>query len=176
MTSIHACELPDVALLRKYAGARTHTDCYATDIARAVSQSDYVEAFYTTRVFKLERWLLRWLASRPSTDAEAKQLASGKRSAFAAWTVEEQTAHQLLMCDITGRTRSWLMVASVDNGQHPSGTRLYFGSAVVAVTDERSGKSTLGFTYRALLGFHKLYSRILLHAASARVARQRSGA
>jgi hypothetical protein len=38
-------------------------------------------------------------------------------------------------------------------------TRLYFGSAVVS----------LSFGFRALLGLHKVYSRVLLHAAKSRL-------
>jgi hypothetical protein len=44
-------------------------------------------------------------------------------------------------------------------------TRLYFGSAVVP----RKGQTGLGGRYRALLGFHKRYSKILLRAARARL-------
>jgi hypothetical protein len=50
---------------------------------------------------------------------------------------------------------------------------LYFGSAVVPVPDKTTGKLVLGSTYSALLGFHKLYSRVLLSAASARLAKLR---
>jgi hypothetical protein len=49
--------------------------------------------------------------------------------------------------------------------------RLYFGSAVVLVTDKASGQVRMGFRFKALLGFHKLYSRILLYAARSRLAR-----
>jgi hypothetical protein len=62
------------------------------------------------------------------------------------------------------------MVAEVGSAAG-SGTRLYFGSAVVPVVDAKSGQPTLGFAFRALLGFHKLYSRVLLRAARARLAR-----
>ena len=45
-----------------------------------------------------------------------------------------------------------------------------FGSAVVAIVDKQSGQAALGFTFEALLGFHKLYSRALLSAARSRLA------
>ena len=35
--------------------------------------------FYTGSLFKLERLLLAWIASRPSTDEQAKELACGIR-------------------------------------------------------------------------------------------------
>lgn len=148
-------ELPDHALLQRYRSQGDYTDCFAIDVPRQVSHAAFVEAFYTTAVFKLERALLSLLASRPSRDAEARELAAGRREQFAVWSVEARAPGQLLMCDIAGSTRSWLM--AVEAGQ---GTRLYFGSAVV--------RKRQGGAFRALLGFHKLYSRILLRAAATR--------
>ena len=104
LPSIQSCELPANALLRKYVYAGAYTDCYVTEVARPVSQSEYVEAFYTTFVFKTERLLLKWLVSRPSTDVEAKQLASDALSSFAAWNVESRAPNQLLLSDFMGRT------------------------------------------------------------------------
>jgi len=150
---IRSCELPSGALLRRYRVSRAYADCYVAEVAHPVSHAEFVEAFYTTAVFRLERLILRLLVSRPSTDAEARELARGERSSFAAWTVEGRTENQLLLRDLTGRTRSWLMV---------SGTRLYFGSAI----------TSLGPMFRALLGFHKLYSRVLLWAAALRLSRR----
>ena len=172
MSTIERCELPANALLRKYSIQGAYTDCYATEVARSISRAEYVEAFYTTGVFKLERLILDWLASRPSTDDQARQLAAGTRDTFAAWTVEDQTADQLLLREVSGRTRSWLMVIATGHGDHAGNTRLYFGSAVVPVVDSRTGKTTLGFNFRALLGFHTLYSRVLLHAARSRLLRR----
>ncbi len=135
-----------------------------------MTHAEFVTAFYVTPLFRLERWLLAFLVARPSTDAEAKALASGNRDSFAAWNVEGRADDQLLMCDFRGRTRSWLMIARIGGGDS-SGTRLYFGSAVIPTIHRQSGRYTLGFAYRALLGFHKLYSRMLLRAASARLTR-----
>jgi len=149
-------ELPAGALLQRYRDQGAYTDCFAIDVPGQVAHAAYVEAFYTTAVFKLERLLLALFVARPSRDAEARELASGQRQQFAAWSVEGRAPGQLLMCDYAGSTRSWLM--AVPAGQ---GTRLYFGSAVV--------RSRQGGVFRALLGFHKLYSRILLRAAVARV-------
>lgn len=172
MSTIEPRELPANALLRKYVIQGAYTDCYATEVAAPVAQAEYVEAFYTTGVFKLERLLLDWLASKPSTDEEARRLATGARDTFAAWTVEEQTTDQLLLREISGRTRSWLMVEAIGDGGRTGNTRLYFGSAVVPVVDARTGAAALGSSYRALLGFHKFYSRVLLHAARSRLLRR----
>lgn len=167
MRPIEACELPADALLRKYLGGRAYADCYATRFAAPVSHAKFVTAFYTTRVFKLERLLLSWIAKRPSSDAEVLDMAHGRRDSFAAWSVEARAPNQLLLCDFQGRTRSWLMTAPVPGSQ---ATRLFFGSAVLPVTDRRSGKTSMGLAFRALLGFHKLYSRVLLRAAVRRLA------
>ena len=159
-----ACDLPPGALLRRYQDSGAYADCYTVEVPRRVSHAEYVEAFYTTFVFKAERVLLSWLVSKPSTDMQAARLARGEVDSFAAWTVEARAAEQLLMADYLGRTKSWLMIA-------PSGdaaTRLYFGSAVVPVHDE-SGQPRMGRSYSALLGFHKLYSRVLLQAAAAKI-------
>lgn len=168
MTSAMHCELPDEALLAKYARSGAYTDCYVTDVTRTVSHAEYVEAFYTGALFKLERHLLAWFASRPSTDGEARQLADGALDTFAAWRVEARGIDQLLMCDLSGRTRSWLMVVPAGEGASAS-TRLYFGSAVVPRIDKASGRATMGPGFKALLGFHKLYSRALLNAARSRL-------
>lgn len=168
MPAIHRCDLPADALLQRHAGAGAYADCYAVDVAGRVSHAAFVEAFYTTWVFKLERLVLRLFASRPSTDDEARQLAAGTRDSFAAWSVEGRAADQLLLGDFTGRTKSWLMVAAAEGTASPK-TRLYFGSAVVPVRGRRTGEASLGWVFRALLGFHQLYSRILLGAARVRL-------
>lgn len=153
-------------MLAPYAGEGGYADCYTTVVGRAVTHAEFVETFYTGGVFKLERLLLRLFLSKPSTDAQVRQLAAGEVDHFSAWTVEGRATNQLLMCDLHGRTRSWLMVAPVANG-----TQLYFGSAVVPVRDRATGQRRLGLLFKALLGFHRLYSRILLAAAASRLRR-----
>ena len=160
--------LPTHALLTKYANSGAYTDCFVAEIARTVSHAEFVEAFYTGGLFKVERFLLGVLISKPSTDRQARQLASGELNEFAAWRVEARAVDQLLLCAIDGRTRSWLMVSAAPE---PGRTRLYFGSAVVPAVNRSRGKPSMGFVFRASLGFHKLYSRALLSAAAARLAR-----
>jgi hypothetical protein len=135
-----------------------------TDISMPATQVQFVTAFYTTSLFKLERFILTWTVSKPSTDAQVQQLADGLLNTFAAWTVEARSEDQLLMCDYQSRTRSWLMVLPVQTG-----TRLYFGSAVVPRVHARTGKATLGLILQLLLGFHRLYSVALLSAARLRL-------
>lgn len=164
-TSITTAEMPASALLRKYRYDGAYTDCYVTEVAASITLARYVEAFYTTTVFKLERWILTHAVAKPSSDIDAKRVALAEIDSFAAWSVEERATDQLLMCDYVRRTRSWFMVTPIANG----GTRLYFGSAVVPVR-RKSGELTLGSTYSSLMGFHKLYSRILLRAARSRLS------
>ena len=157
--------LPDDALLQRFADSGDYTDCFTTRIDVDVSFAGYVEAFYTTGVFKAERFILKWLVSRPSTDAEAKSLSLGEINEFAAWRMLERTDNQLLMMDFRGQTCSWFKLEPDGDGQ-----QLYFGSAVIRNRKTASGRR-LGGIHRALLGFHRLYSRILLRAAVKRLSK-----
>ena len=168
MRHIETQPLLTQALLTKYANSGAYTDCFVTEIARTVSHAEFVEAFYTVGLFKVERFLLHVFISRPSTDLHARQLAAGELNEFAAWRVEARAVDQLLLCAIDGRTRSWLMVSAAEV---PGRTRLYFGSAVVPAVNASTGKSSMGFVFKALLGFHQFYSRALLRSAAARLAR-----
>lgn len=165
-------ELPPEALLHSYREAGAFVDCYICELEGEVALPAFVEAFYTTRLFKLERFILRWLAGRPSTDAAATQLAEGSADSFAAWRVESRKANQLLLADFMGRTKSWLMVAPVTGSHADPMTRLHFGSAVVPLTKPGTGaRRSMGIAFHALSGFHRLYSRLLLGAARARLRR-----
>jgi hypothetical protein len=159
--------VPDDALLRTYrGGARpehwgAHGDCFSVSVDRPVNLGDLVFAFYTSRIFRVERLILRLLAGAPSTDAEARAIADGSGTSFAVWRVGQRTATQLLMCDRYEKTRSWFRVVSMDGGR----SLLQFGSAVAAKPDGRTGLAAMGGGFRLLMGFHVLYSRMLLNAA-----------
>lgn len=124
--------------------------------------------FYTTSLFKLERQILKWVISRPSTDAQATQLAAGEIDTFAAWHVEARADNQILMCDFRNRTRLWLMVAPLF-ADGDARTILYFGSAVIPVRRERNVKARMGWPFSALIGFHTIYSQALLYFAKKRL-------
>ncbi|MCP4768437.1 MAG: hypothetical protein GY875_19495 [Gammaproteobacteria bacterium] len=151
-------------MLNKYDYAGVYTDCYRTDVIGVVTHKEFVASFYTTLLFKLERIILKWVVSKPSSDIQAIQLADGSTDTFAAWQVEDRCKNQLLLSDFQGRTRSWLMVAPVDI-EGIRKTRLFFGSAVTPTRDAKTGKTSLGFGFSMLLGFHKLYSVLLLYSA-----------
>jgi hypothetical protein len=157
--------LPAEAFLQSYLRDGHHTDCYSTDISGSVSRSQFVAAFYTTFLFRIERLILKLAVSKPSTDAEALRLGEDNIDSFAAWRVEARNADQLLLCDFLGRTRSWLMVERLAQGN----TRLYFGSAVVRTSANKRKKEPPRFGFSALLWFHHWYSIALLRSARKRL-------
>ena len=167
MLTVRPCEVPPSSFLRQYKDGPGYADCYVIKVPGTVTQAAYIEAFYTSPLFKIERTLLQYLASKPATDADARALAGGGTTRFSAWRVEAQSSTELLLADFTGRTRSWLMAVPAPLGNDPPGTLLYFGSAVVPLSGQ--GAHSMGWLFHALLGFHRLYSRLLLRAACQRV-------
>jgi hypothetical protein len=163
MSRITAGPVPDNTLLSRYRERRAYMDAYWLDVPGAATLPGYVEAFYTTPLFGLERFVLNFVG-KPSSNAEARAMAQGKSSRFAAWTVEARTENDILLCDYLGRTRSWLMCVRAGDG-----TRLYFGSAIVPRRMTADGRAELGPAFHALLGFHRVYSRALLRAAANRL-------
>ena len=102
--------LPERSLLSPYQAKGDYTDCFTIDAVGEISRSRFVLAFYTSGLFKVERFILTWFVATPSTDEQAAQLADGQSDRFAAWTVESREQDQIVLCDYQGRTRSWLMV------------------------------------------------------------------
>ncbi|SFD62198.1 hypothetical protein [Pseudoalteromonas denitrificans] len=170
MFSIESCSLPDNALLNRYHQNGAYTDCFCTDMPHMVTHSQYVHAFYTTSVFKLERSILKWVVSKPSSDAQVALLAKGETDIFAAWSVENRCDNQLLLCDYQKRTRSWLMIKHVKS-ERGIQTRLYFGSAVVPIKNNKTGRSSFGLGFHILSWFHKIYSVVLLRSAKSSLIR-----
>lgn len=164
-----SASLPEESLLCAYRDQGAYTDCFTLDAPFVISHAEYVTAFYTSRLFKVERAILKWALAMPSTDDQAAQLAAGSPDNFAAWRVEGRSENQLLLCDYQGRTRSWLMTEPISIDGKPA-TRLCFGSAVVPVIDRKSGKMTMSMGFRLLLGFHRLYARALLSSAGRKLA------
>ena len=169
MTLVQACDVPLNSLLSRYQDGVGYADCYLAVLPFAVTQQSFIEAFYTSPLFKVERTLLQVLAAKPATDADVRLLAAGKAQIFSAWRVESQSDAELLLADFTGRTRSWLRATPVDGPQKSAGTRLYFGSAVLPRRSGAGAQSGMGWPFHALLGFHRLYARLLLGAAARRV-------
>jgi hypothetical protein len=166
---VHVAEVPQDSLLGRYVASGAYADCYVTELPAAVTHAQFVEAFYTTALFKLERLLIALFLARPSTDAQARLMAAGQLSSFAAWSVESRAENQLVLA--AGRTRSWLMVTPGSSAA-PGHTQLFFGSAVVPPPTTSGVRASMGLVFVALLGFHRLYSRALLSLARTRLLRQ----
>jgi len=153
--------LPPDSLLARLARDRSaFADAYTLPFPRAVSLAEFVEAFYTTRLFKVERALLA-LFGKPSSDAMARAVARGDGQRFAVWTVQAREGDELLMHEDSGATRSWFKAQAAECG----GTTLWFGSAVVPRQRVGGEGARMGRVFHALLGFHRWYSRALLSAA-----------
>jgi hypothetical protein len=161
MPDVQAVPLPTRSLLKGHARQGAYTDCHAVRLEATVTLAGFVAAFYTTPLFRVERLLLG-LAGHRSSDAQAAALAAGRSERFAAWTVEARAPEQLLMA--AGRTRSWFMTHSEGGA-----TLLHFGSAVIPRRGRAGAPPRMGWEFRALLGFHRLYSRLLLGAAARRL-------
>lgn len=168
---IETCSLPDDALLQRYRDmAGAYADCFTASVGRVVSSAQYFEAFYTTWLFKCERFVL-FLIGRGCTDEDARRLARGEADTFAAWTVEGRAQDQLLVCDFAKLTRSWLMVGPRRDGK--AGTQLYFGSAVVPGEKDKAGNPRPTVAFRLLQPVHAFYARALLRAAAGALVRRR---
>jgi hypothetical protein len=160
--AISRAEPPEQSLLAASAGAPgVYADAFRTDIARPVDLPDYLEVFYRTPVFRMERAILAAAGFR-SVDADVSALVRGETDRFSAWRVTSRGPSEILLHDVSGRTASWFLVDPI-----PSGARLWFGSLVRPA--ERGGAPRLGRPLRLLLGPHRVYSRILLAAAASRL-------
>jgi hypothetical protein len=172
MNLIQSCTLPEGAMLSRYAQNGAYTDCYFMDMPMSIGLSEYIKSIYTTPLFKIERSILALIARRPSTDLGAEELANNKTTQFAAWSVEDRGANQMLLCDFMGRTRSWLM-AEPHVASESKGTRLYFGSAVVPKSVSRAGVASYGFAFHALYGLHHIYTKALMQAAQSKLLHEK---
>jgi hypothetical protein len=155
------CPVPEDALLHAYVtrdGA--YTDCFEITHVAEVDLPAFVTAFYTTWLFRLERAVLGLALRKRIRDSDVALLAQGRSDAFAAWRVEARGAREILLCDITGATRSYLAVAAQGDGT----TRLLFGSAVVG-----RGSGEVPWLIRLTTPLHQLYSRALLRLAAGKL-------
>ncbi|MEL7099853.1 MAG: hypothetical protein AAGM84_13575 [Pseudomonadota bacterium] len=141
--------VPEGTLLAPFArGDGMYVDAFEAPCDGA-GLGELINAFYEQPLMRAERVLLS-LAGMPSAAGDVAALAAGAATRFAAWDVEARRADELLLADRSGHTMSWLMVG-------PGVVR--FGSAVLQQ----------GPVMRALLGPHKLYSRLLLSGAARRL-------
>ncbi|MEE2945352.1 MAG: hypothetical protein VX444_09285 [Pseudomonadota bacterium] len=167
MFSIRPCPHPETSFLKAYNSLPGHyTDCFETVVDGQVSLSELVEAFFTSPVLRLERKLLG-LVGMPSTTAAVTALANGAGTNVSGWETEQRDETQLLLAIFQNGIRTWLMVEPDDTG-----TKLFFGSAVVPKNAD-SENPKLDWWVKAFMGFHLLYSRIVLAAAKIQVRRSK---
>lgn len=172
MMSIKTGQVPENGLLKPYTQRRgCYTDCFLVDVPGRVELFEYVSVFFNTPVFRLERKLLSILAASPSVDKDIVDLANGAGDTLAMWRVEARNETQLIMAVGKGPIRTWLMCHN--NGTDSGTTRLYFGSAVLPTEHSGSEDAKLGKLFYLTLGFHKLYSRILLGSAKRKLVKNR---
>lgn len=151
-----ACDVPRDGLLQAYVGqGATYTDCFEVMSPHAVTLPEFIEAFYTTWLFRMERVVLSLPLRARVRDSEVTALAEGADH-FAVWQVEARDDAQILLSDRSGHTRSYLAVSGKEGGV----TRLVFGSAVVAP----KGKP-LGTMVGLLIPLHRFYSKCLIRLA-----------
>ena len=165
--AIIPCPVPPRSLLARYSPEVSggYVDAYRIELPGEVSLQTFVEAFYSSRLIRLELFLLGLLFRKPWSGPRARRLAAAQADAFSAWRVEARTSTELLMHEIiSGKTRSWLSAEP-----RPSTTCLYFGTAVLPVEIKRDGSPRMSPLF-ALLPFHRLYARQLLRSAVARLA------
>jgi hypothetical protein len=83
MFSIAREMVPEDSLLKRHRGVvrperwGSYGDCFSVSVDRAASLADFVFAFYTSPLFRVERLILRVLAGAPADDADARALAQG---------------------------------------------------------------------------------------------------
>jgi hypothetical protein len=157
MFSIAREAVPEDSLLRTYRGGAhperwgRYGDCFSTQVDRVASLADYVFAFYTSSIFRIERSMLRAFIAAPSSDAQTRALADGSAGSFAVLVcgrshgdpiadVRSLRTHQILVsrCPI-GRRQD---LASIRIGcrccARPSGIRAAAGvsCSVFAIASE----------------------------------------
>lgn len=168
MFSVTQCPLPQDTMLHRYEhGPGHHTDCFETEVAQGVSLADYIEAFFNSPILRLERKLLG-LAVAKSNYNDVLALAQGQSDRIAGWQTEDRDDHEILLTVMGGGIRTWLKVIPQEDN-----SRLLFGSAVVP-PDDGSGAPKMAWWVNALMGFHKLYSHIVLGAAKWQLKRMQA--
>lgn len=165
MIEVSPGQPPPGALIERYRDLGDYVDCFVATLPGHVSHARYVEAFYTSPLFRLERWFLTLVLWKPSTDRQAAELARGDRDAFAAWTVEARAVDQTLVCDYLNVTRSWLQSVQTGEGEIAA-TTLYFGTVV----SPTRALWLFHIGFRVLNGYHGGYARALLRSAARRLA------
>ena len=84
MTAVHPCDVPLNTMLRSYKDGPGYADCYVTEVQGAITQVIFIEAFYTSPLFKVERTILKYLASIPMLTQSSLRQATPPSSQLGA--------------------------------------------------------------------------------------------
>ena len=162
MVKVRKTPLPASALVRPYLDqSATWADCFSAFISREVSLEQFVGQFYRGRLFRFERWMIKTVIGRPSTDAQIDSLLTGETDTFSAWSSDARSENQLIMCDYQNRTCSWFMVET-----EADGTRLYFGTLLKPTKYLGRAEWLSKPLFTLMLPAHDIYSRLLLSQAA----------
>lgn len=165
--TVSEVELPKATLIANQAELGFFTDCFCTEIFGQFELSDYITAFYTSPIFRIERFLLRLAPKGRSTDQDVAALAAGQAKQLAIWTEEFRRSDEVLMN--AGKTKSWLHLKSTDQG-----STLYFGTVVLPEKPKNADESPrMGKGFELFMGLHRLYSRVLLRSAARNLRKER---
>lgn len=158
-----AIAVPGDSLLHRYALREdVYTDCFEVMLPVQADMAEFVEAFYSTWLFRLERGVLMLGTRQRISDAQLRDLAAGRSEGFAVWRVEARNASELLLADRHGHTRSYLAFVAKEGGV----ARLIFGSAVLPATG-----GAMPVWVRAMMPLHRMYSKALLRLAERKLRR-----
>ena len=141
-----------------------YTDCYGIELGHAITLPEFINAFYTTPLFRLERLILALTPKGRMKDADVTTLSSGESDRMSIWKVKRRRDCEILLS--AGRTKSWLMVVPSQGG-----TQLFFGSVVVPEPAKiEGGALRLGPVFDSLMSAHRVYSQLLLGSAAQRLS------
>jgi hypothetical protein len=134
-----------------------YSDCFTITVPSRISLQQYVQAFFTCPVFRVERMLLPVATS----DSEAEAISRGTSGRFGVWSVLERTDDELLATwSVDGYSMhgaTWFRVIEVPG----DATRLEFGSSVTP---------SEGLWLLPMMWFHVWYSRVLLRCTANNLA------
>ena len=86
------------ARLRAPAAQQPHyADHFCVSVSTEVAIEQWTAAFFASRAFRLERFLLNRFFPDKATDDAARALGVGHSDVFSAWTMERRSPGQLLL-------------------------------------------------------------------------------
>ena len=106
MAAIRAEALPIGALLESYRESGAYTDCFVTEVDGAVAHSEYVRAFYTSWLFRVERFILSCMASPhyPKLKGKPEHAGSQETQGWMSDWMNRSRVIDLPMLDKSGPT------------------------------------------------------------------------